>query len=241
MEPALSVALSAQVSLDKRLDSIAQNIANMTTAGYRAEGVRFEAQLSGSGEAAVAFASSGDSYIVRDAGSLTQTGNPLDVGVQGDAWFAIATPEGPVFTRDGRMRMTENGDLETLNGHKVLDAGFAPIQIDPNAGPPTIARDGMITQGGAQLGAIGLFRIDPAATLVRYENSGVIPSVRAEAVLDFAGNGVVQGFSEGSNVNPILEINKLIEVSRAFESALALVGESETTQRDMIRTLGETS
>jgi flagellar basal-body rod protein FlgF len=139
------------------------------------------------------------------------------------------------------MRMAENGDLETVTGHKVLDAGYAPIQIDPNGGPPIIARDGMITQNGFQLGAIGLFRIDPAATLVRYENSGVIPNVRAEPVLDFAGNGMVQGFSEGSNVNPILEINKLIEVSRAFDGAMALVGESESAQRDMIKTLGETA
>jgi flagellar basal-body rod protein FlgF len=241
MEPALHVALSAQVALQKRLDTIAQNIANMTTAGYRADGVSFEAHLSGAGEAAVAFASAGETYIIRDAGQLAPTGNPLDVAVQGDAWFAFATSEGPVFTRDGRMRMTENGDLETLSGHKVVDAGFAPIQIDPNGGPPVIARDGMITQGGVQLGAIGLFRIDPAAQLVRFENSGVIPSVAAEPVLDFVANGMVQGFSEGSNVNPILEINKLIEVSRAFDSAISMVGQSDTTMRDMIKTLGGAS
>jgi flagellar basal-body rod protein FlgF len=241
MEPGLYVALSAQMAIEKRLDTIAQNIANMTTAGYRADGVTFEAHLSGAGKQAVAFASAGETYITRDAGPLTQTGDALDVAVQGDAWFAIGTPSGPVFTRDGRMRMSEAGDLETLSGHKLLDAGFAPIQIDPGGGPPIIARDGMITQGGSQLGAIGLFRIDPAATLVRFENSGVIPSVRAEPILDFAANGVVQGFAEGSNVNPILEINKLIEVSRAFDSAMSLVDQSETTQRDMIKTLGEMS
>ena len=82
-----------------------------------------------------------------------------------------------------------------------------------------IARDSMVTQGGRRLGAIGLFRITDTAKLSRFENSGVIPNSGAAAILDFTDNGIVQGFVEGSNVDPVSEMTKLIMVSRAFESA----------------------
>src|SRR5581483_1973825 len=76
----------------------------------------------------------------------SQTDNPLDVAVQGDAWLGIQTPGGTAYTRDGRLRMTPTGELQTLTGHAVLDTGGAPILLDPTGGPPRIGRDGTITQ-----------------------------------------------------------------------------------------------
>src|SRR6478735_370031 len=105
MQNGIYVALSAQMALQKRLDTIANNVANSGTAGYRAEEVKFETFLSQAGSNPIAFASAGDSYISRQAGELVQTENPLDVAVRGDAWLSIQTPSGPVYTRDGRMRM----------------------------------------------------------------------------------------------------------------------------------------
>ena len=87
----------------------------------------------------------------------------------------------------------------------------------PPPGPPVIAADGMMTQNGAQVGAIGLFSIDPGATFTRTDNSGVIPSVAATPVLDFTNTGVVQGYVENSNVNPILELSKLIEIQHDLD------------------------
>jgi flagellar basal-body rod protein FlgF len=158
--------------------------------------------------------------------------------VQGDAWLAIQTPDGTVYTRDGRMKMLETGELVSLNDHPILDAGGAPLLLDPIGGPPQVARDGMITQGGIEVGAIGLFAIDPQAQLSRYENSGVVPDRAAEPVLDFDANGVVQGFVEGANVNPVLELTKLIMVSRSFESATSAIEQSEKSLEDAIKTLG---
>ena len=235
------VVLSAQVALERRLDTIAQNVANLGTVGYRAEEVKFDAAMSKAGSDSTAFVSSGDSYISRRAGALTQTDNKLDVAVQGEGWFAINTPSGVAYTRDGRMRMLETGDLTTLNGYAILDVGRAPITLDPSAGPPIIARDGMIMQGGQQIGAIGLFRIDPSTTLDRFENSGVVPAGPATEILDFSTNGVVQGFVEESNVNPIMEISRLIAVTRAFEAASSSIEKSDTTAQQAIRTLGEVS
>lgn len=241
MQSSLYVSLSAQLSLQRRLDTIANNVANTSTAGFRAEEVKFESLLSRTPADPVAFASTGDTYLSRSSGELVKTDNPLDIAVQGNAWLAISTPAGTVYTRDGRMQMTETGELQSLNGHPILDVGGAPIQLDPAAGALHIARDGMITQNNRQIGAIGLFTIDDKAKLVRHENSGVIPDQAATPALDFTKTGVTQGFVERSNVNPVMEMTRLIGVSRAFDAIAAAISESETSLRDAVKTLGSNS
>jgi flagellar basal-body rod protein FlgF len=235
------VSLSAQLTLEKRLDSLALNVANMNTVGYRASGVSFHTYVSRSGDEPVAYASSGRDYVTRTEGPLIATGNPLDIAIQGEGWFAIQTPGGTVYTRDGRMRMRQTGELESLAGHPILDAGATPIILDPTAGQPVISGDGMITQNGRQVGAIGLFQIDASAKFERYENSGVIPDKPATPVLDFDTNGIVQGHIEGSNVNPILEMAKLITISRAFESITGGSEKNESTLKDALPILGGTA
>jgi flagellar basal-body rod protein FlgF len=241
MQTSLYVALSGQVALKKRLDTIANNIANANTGGYRAEEVSFSTFLSRAGATPTAFATSGDSYISRRPGELNSTGNPLDIAVQGDGWFALRTPEGVAYTRDGRLHMDTGGALVSVNNYPILDAGGAGILLDPAAGPPTISQDGMIVQNGRQLGAVGLYSISPSAKLSRYDNSSVMTDQAATPVLEFSSNGVIQGMSEGSNVNPILEMTRMIAVSRAFEGASNAIQSSENTMQDAIKTLGATS
>ena len=241
MQTNFSVGLSAQIALQRRLETIANNVANATTVGFRAEEVKFETLLSRATLDPVAFASAGDTYLSRRTGEFVKTDNPFDVAVEGDAWMAIQTPVGRVYTRDGRTRMTETGELLTLNGHAVLDAGSAPIRLDPNAGPPRIARDGTITQNNRQIGAIGLFQIDDKAALKRFENSGVIPDRPATPALEFVKVGMHQGYTERANVNPVLEITKLIMVQHAFEAVAASLKDTDSAQQEAIRTLGATS
>ena len=140
---------------------------------------------------------------------------------------SIQTPAGRVYTRDGRMRMTETGELLSLNGHAVLDAGSGPLRLDPNAGPPRIARDGTITQNNRQVGAIGLFTIDDKAMLKRFENSGVIPDRPAVPVVEFTKFGTQQGYTERANVNPVMEMTKLIMVQHAFDAIASSLKEFE--------------
>ena len=242
MQTGLYVGLSARLALERRMETIAHNVANAGTAGFRAEEVSFQSLLSRAGERPVAYASPGESHIARRSGEIAKTGNPpLDVAVSGDAWLGLRTPAGVVYTRDGRMRLRESGVLESLAGHPVLDAGGAPITLDPNLGPPQISRDGMISQGDQQIGALGLFAIERGAKLTRYENSGVIPDRPAAAVIEFTANGIVQGHVEGSNVNPVLELTKMMLVQRTFESLSALTDTAETTMQDALKTLGGTS
>jgi flagellar basal-body rod protein FlgF len=241
MQSALYVSLSAQVAMEKRLNSIANNVANMNTGGFRADEVKFEEVLSLAAKESVSFASSGQNYISRRTGPILKTDNPLDVAIQGEAWFAFNTPNGTAYTRDGRLKMNENGDLLTVDGYQVLDAGGAPIALDPMAGPPVISRDGMLTQGGNQVGSLGLFNLRRDSRLTRFGNSGVFSSLPGEAVQDFTSTGVQQGFNEGSNVNPVLEMTKMIAVQRSFDSAATTIQESESTLMDAIRTLGPSS
>lgn len=233
----LYVGLSAQMALQRRLDSIANNVANASTAGFRAEEISFEELLSNKGSEPVSFVSRGATHIVTSAGELTATSNPLDVAINGNSWFAIRTSTGTAYTRDGRIRMTNEGTLTTMTGQPFLDAGGAPVQIDPTAGPPTIGRDGTIMQGKNRLGAIGLFRMVPGAKLERAEGASVVSDRPPVPELDFIKNGIVQGFVEKSNVNPVLEMTHLIAVQRAFESVSNAMRDSDLSMQDTLKAL----
>lgn len=235
------VSMSAEVALEKRLETVASNVANVNTTGYRADGVSFSSILSKVGEKPASFVSTGTGYITRGQGGAEQTDNPLDVAIQGDGWFGIKTPDGTAYTRDGRFKVTAAGQLQTLNGYPVLDAGGAALLLTTDGGSPTISADGMVTQKGQQVGAIGLFSIPDDAKLTRYDNSAVRPNVAATPVLDFSHTGMSQGFQESSNVNPILEMTKLIEIQRAFDGIANSLQTSDNTTQDAIKTLGATS
>jgi flagellar basal-body rod protein FlgF len=238
MENGLYVALSSQIALEKRLTTIADNMANANTVGFRSTEVRFADLVSGRGRDTIDFVSTGDSFMPDIGGSLTETGNPFDFAVMGDAWFAIDTPVGTVMTRDGRFTMLDTGELVTLQGYPVLDAGGAPIQLDPNAGSPSAGQDGTLRQGGRLIGAIGLFEFQPGVNFTRFGNSGIVPEGQPEPIVDQQNVGVAQGFVEESNVNPVQEMMRLIQVQRAFEHITALVRDGEQALDTAIRDLG---
>jgi flagellar basal-body rod protein FlgF len=238
MSTDLYVAASAEVAQARRLDAIANNIANANTAGFRAAGVRFDVAMGSVGDEPVAYAGQGEVYIVRDAGPMNFTGNSLDVAVDGEGWLALQSASGStIYTRDGRLHMTDLGDLTSVNGYPVLDAGGGPITLDPSGGPVVIGENGTISQGGNPVGAIGLFLIPPEAKLTRYDNSAVIPDQPVEPVEDFTTASIRQGYIEGSNVNPILEMTRMIEASRAFDQAAAAMEQSDSMSQEAIRTL----
>jgi len=94
MQNGLYVALSAEVALERRLETIADNIANMNTVGFRATGVSFESEVIRAGETAMTYVSPGANYLSRRVGALVKTDNSLDFAIQGDGWFGIQTPSG---------------------------------------------------------------------------------------------------------------------------------------------------
>lgn len=238
MQTGMNVALSGQIVLQRKLETIAHNLANANTPGFRATEVTFDSILAQTGDTNTAFSAAGGEFTTLRSGGLLKTDNPLDVGVMGDAWIGIRTPNGVAYTKDGRMQMMDTGELRTMAGNPVLDVSGSALSLDPNNGPAIIARDGMITQNGQQVGAIGLFSIDRTAKLTAAGNSGFTTDKPATPVLDFVKNGVAQGFIENSNVNPVMEMTKLITVQRAFDSISSALENSDTARRDAIKTLG---
>lgn len=235
MEPGLYVGLSGQLALQRRLDTIAGNVANTTTTGFRAENVTFQTVLS---RQSIAYSDPGKATYAVNSGPIVQTGNPLDVAIEGDAFFSVATPAGNVLTRDGRMRISQNGDLESIEGHAILDVGGAPLRVNPALGAVQIGRNGAISQNGNEVGTIGLFRIPADANLTRGPGTGFISDKPGEAVTDYRKAGVHQGYLEGANVNPVLEMTRLISVSRAFDALSSSIEQSDRKLSDAIRTLG---
>lgn len=238
MQVTSHVGVSGQLALSRRLETIANNLANAGTVGFMAEGVSFSTVVSKTQPFATSFAFEGGSFADTRSGGLTQTGNPLDVAVQGAGFLAIQTPQGTAYTRDGRMQMLPTGDLVSLNGHPILDQSGSPITLNPRGGTISVGRDGAIRQDGRSMGSLGLFTLDLGKGYKRYENAAFIPAAQPEAVVDFTSSGLVQGFTEGSNVNPILEMTRLIAVQRAFEAVSTSLEQRDSAMRETIQALG---
>lgn len=238
MQTGLYVSLSSQLALDRRLTTLADNVANSTTVGFRATEVKFNQVVSDQKVADVAFVSQGNEFLSTRAGGMTETGGTLDFAIKGDAWFQVETPSGPTLTRDGRFTLTDAGELVTLNGYAVLDAGGGPIQIDAANGPILLSADGQLNQNGQPIAALGLFSADLSGGFTRAGNSGIITTIAPEPVVDRLDAGVVQGYVEESNVNAIGEMTQLIQVTRAFESIASLLRDSEESMNEAVRTLG---
>jgi flagellar basal-body rod protein FlgF len=229
------------MALEKRLNTIADNMANVNTTGFRGTEVKFDQMIAGNHNklnTKVAFVSQGNDYLSGDHGEMQHTGNMLDFAIKGDAWFALDTPAGRVLTKDGRFTIKDTGELVSTRGYSVLDAGGAPIQLDSKAGEPSVGADGMIYQGGKQVGSLGLFQADISKGYLRYENSGIMTTDQPQAIVDRFDVGVEQGYLENSNVNAMREITQLIEVNRAFESVSSLMRDSEDSFSQAIKTLG---
>ena len=238
MESSLYVSLSGQLALQRRLDTIANNIANSSTVGFRAEQVTFESIISRRNQTSVAYSGIGSSHISTSNGAIVQTGNPTDVAINGDAYLGVSSPNGTIYTRDGRMQFTPTGGLTTLSGLPILDSGGAPIQINPSRGQIQISRSGVISQNGDRVAVLGLFRAIADTKFTRYEGAGLIPDKPMESVTEFASSGVVQGYVENSNVNAILEMTRLMTIQRRFEAISSSIEKSDQKMSDAIRTLG---
>lgn len=238
MQGSLYVAISSQIALERRLTTLADNVANANTTGFRATEVKFNEVLADTGVADVSFVDQGQDFLKTSNGGLNATGNQLDFAIRGEAWFMIETPTGNMLTRDGRFSLTETGQLVNINGYPVLDPGEAPIQLDPGGPPPKVGRDGGLEQDGVRLGAIGLFEADLSQGFQRKAALGIVPTIPPEPLLDANSAGLLQGYLEESNVNPVSEMSHLIMLSRAFESASAMMKATEDIFKEAIQTLG---
>jgi len=237
MDNAIYATLSRQSGLMARMQLVANNIANASTTGFRAEGMLFSEFIRtlGPGEPSLSMAAARVRVTDLAPGAAAMTGGSLDLAIEGEGFFLVAAPEGERLTRAGAFATDEAGNLVTMQGWPVLDAGGAPLFVPPGAGAVTVAADGTISAGGRPLGQIGL--VLPADPLALVRLDGV--SFRSDGGLDPApGARVLQGFLEGSNVDPVLEVARMIEVQRAYEMGQSFLEREDERIRNVIQTLG---
>lgn len=241
METPTYIALSRQMVLRNQMDVVANNIANASTPGFKAE-MMLMSEVELPAERGVELSYVQDFATARDfsPGSLRATGNPLDLAVQGDGFFAVQTPDGVRYTRVGRFQLDANGTLVTSQGYPVLGGG-GPITLDPDDGPVNVAEDGSISTdraiGGQQQVIAG--KLD----LVDFADRGKLTPAQDNL---FDPNGqqpteatgkIAQGMLEESNVRPIIEMTNLIEVTRNYQSMQRFLDSEHERQRRAISSI----
>ena len=237
MDNAIYTNITRQSGLLREMQVVANNIANMATTGFRAEGVIFAEQvraLSGESDSLSMATASGRAISPRQ-GALDQTGSPFHIAIEGEGFFLVQTPQGEALTRAGNFLRSQTGEMVTPDGHLLLDGGGAPVFVPPDARSVTLAQDGTLAADGQPLTQIGLWQpIDPtemsrqSGTLFTVE-SGVEPS---------EGAVLIQGAVEKSNVDPIAQIARMIEVQRAYELGQSFFDGEDQRIRDFLRTAG---
>lgn len=235
MDNAGYTTLTRQSGLKREMTVLANNIANAATTGYRAEGITFSEFIkSAPGTESISMAAANVQTTSLEQGALKNTGGSFDFAVEGTGFFLIQTPEGERLTRAGAFTPNENGDLVTMDGNLVLDAGGAPVFIPPDAKGVDVASDGTLSVDGQPLGQIGLYR--PTNPLDLRRESGTLFEA-PDGYEPIEDGRILQGFLESSNVNPINQISRMIEVQRAYEMGQTFLDNEHNRIRDAVKTL----
>jgi flagellar basal-body rod protein FlgF len=238
MNDASTVALSAQLAALHQTDVIANNLANLSTTGFKGEHLLFAQYLSQASDGTPL------SYVqelgtARDTsqGPITQTGNPLDVAIQGDGFFTVQTPLGPRYTRNGHFQLDADRQIVTSQGYPVLTDSGSPLAVPEGAGPITIGADGSVgTAGQGSVGSIGI---------ATFQNpQAVMPTAGGLYTTDqppqaATGTRLVQGSFEGSNVEPIIEITRLIAAERNVDYTKTFINAQASQTSNALDRLGK--
>lgn len=224
-----------------RLNDISQDLANVNTVGYVSGRSLFRSilaqQLQGTA------AAGGKAYVVYEngflnleKGTLRSTGNSLDFAIQGDGFFRVGTAEGEeAYTRAGNFQIDGNGNLLTQGGLPVLDDGGSPIQLPP--GKVTVNTDGEIFVEGNPVARFGLVRFKNPASVERM--GGVLLKTPSSNVEQANGKVLVrQGMLEGSNVNGVMAITRLVETMRSYQAMMTMVEQFDKQSEDINRRIG---
>jgi len=238
-------AVSGAMAQDARLETIANNIANANTTGFKKDQQTFYEYLSANEKqpdviqvpripASIesfydmqggdrGYVDSSGTFTKFEQGSLKPTGSTLDLALEGSGFFEVATPSGVKFTRNGSFKMNQNGELTTNDGHPVLreGAGQDPAQraIKLNSSNVTISQTGEVYDGGVQVAKLSIVDVQRKEALQKVGSSFYqLKENYNEPVRPAFEAQVHQGFVEGSNVNVVQEMTDMIMASRVFES-----------------------
>jgi flagellar basal-body rod protein FlgF len=242
MENAQLISLSRQIALQRQMDVVANNLANVNTTGFKAEQLLFEEYVEPVArdrdfpwiDQPLAYTQDWATVHDFSGGAVVQTGNPLDVALQGEGFLAVETPAGERWTRTGALQIDADGFLVTTEGHRVLGEG-GPIQFDDDDNDITIAADGAIATNDGIKDRLRLVEFsDPQELLREGSNlfSGGTPT-------DPGTTRVLQGALEKSNVSGVSEMTEMIRVSRAYQSLASLMQKQDEMRRSAVQRLGD--
>jgi flagellar basal-body rod protein FlgF len=243
MENSLLVSLSQQLAAYQSMDVIANNIANVSTPGYRREEQTFQEYVEQvsppegqDGPTRISFVQ--DAGIVRDLseGAQQQTGAPFDLAIHGKGYFVVQTPNGERYTRNGHFALDTSGQIVDDSGNPLQGEGGA-ISITPDDGAIHIGADGTLSGKNGQLGKLRLVAFADEAAL---KKEGACAYSATEQPQPAASATVTQGALESSNVQPVVEISRMIDVMRAYQATATLTQSQEDLLRQAIDKLGQT-
>jgi flagellar basal-body rod protein FlgF len=224
MDNSVYITLSRQTALLREMDVTAGNIANTNTTGYGAEHIVFSSYLTkdvNQGQTnPMAFAHGVYSYRDTENGPIKATGNPLDLAIQGQGYFAVETPLGTRYTRAGNFQVDTSGTLVNAEGYPVLDNSGQQIQFPEDAVSIEVGEAGNVKVNSEDFATIGVMQFENEQLLERLNGSLFASDIQP---LPAEGARVLQGSLEGANVQPVLELTHLIKVSRAMESTAKFV------------------
>jgi len=248
MDNTMYVGVSRQMILQRELDVTANNVANADTTGFKVESLMTSPDpetppgVIGNFRP-IQFAI--DHGMARDfsEGKLTQTGSPLDLAINGQAFFVVSTANGDRYTRDGRFTIDAQNHLVTQAGDLVQGAGGGPITLNPQGGHPLIAADGTVSQSvpgqaaESVIGRISVVRFDSLSSLSK-EGAGLYANTASSPPQPAPDAYIQQGMLEGSNVQPIVQITDLIRITRAYDSITNLISSTADLSTQSIQRLG---
>lgn len=227
--------LTRQAGLMREMQVVAHNIANASTTGFRREGVVFTEHVAAfENGPSLSMAHASARNVDLSPAELVPTGGTFDLAIQGEGFFLVQTPQGERLTRAGAFIPDADGNLVTADGYPLLDAGGAPLAVAPGAVAVAVARDGTMSVAGRPIGRIGLWQ--PADEASMRHEAGTLFSAAAYEPAE--GADILQGTLEGSNVNPVSEIARMIMVQRAYEMGQGFLDREDSRARAVIQTLG---
>jgi flagellar basal-body rod protein FlgG len=212
----------------RKLDVISNNLANVNTPGYKKDKMSFEGLLAGpvnppavpQGATADPILQKENIYIDFASGTTSQSGNPFDLALDGEGFFAVTTPEGTAYTRQGNFHTSADGTLVTVDGFPVQGSGGSAIRVQGSR--VEIDAKGGVSVDGAQVGAISVVDFEKPYSLKKIGNALFLPE--DQAVTPQAGKAqILQGHLEGSNVDSISEMVQMIETNRYFEACSKVI------------------
>ncbi len=246
MSDGIYAALSGAVAQERTLEVVANNVANVGTTGFRGDRVTFAESLSRA--TATPGVPTSIRYVTIDrllmdesSGPVRETGNPLDMALSGEGYFAVETEGGERYTRDGRFMVDADGAVRTPDGNALLSVGSdgaagPPLVIPPGAGALTVSTDGTISAGTAVVGRVRVVEI-PAESL-RHEGETLFAATGTPTNAE--STSVLSGWLEGANVGAISGMNELIATTRTFEAFQRVIQGFRDIDQRTARELGST-